>query len=193
MKCRTDIKKAIIKKAIAQSETKNITRLSESILFVSNTSFPSGKAQAFRVAESVVNKTNKDFNGLVAHRREMTSGQEIVFNPSPELVTIYYNEYLKSFTEKEARAIQREDAERAGIEYSDDYLFDSPGSENPLYNMYEDMANLALTPEVIEYLYSDSSQRMNMIKFAQSATDLISNLRGLNYTNDDILDKIKCL
>lgn len=193
MKCRTDIKKAIVKKAIAQSETKNIARLSESILFVSNTAFPSGKAQAFRVAESVVNKTNKDFNGLVAHRREMTSGQEIVFNPSPELVTIYYNEYLKSFTEKEARTIQREDAERAGIEYNDDYLFDSPGSENPLYNMYEDMANLDLTPEVIEYLYSDSSQRMSMLKFAQSATDLISNLRGLNYTNDDILDKIKCL
>ncbi len=193
MKCRIDVKKSIVKKAIAESETKNITRISESVLFVSNTAFPSGKAQAFRVAESVVNKTNRNFNGLVAHRREMTNGQEIVFSPSPELVTVYFNDYLKRFNEDEAMAIQREDAERAGIDYDDDYLFDSPGSENPLYNMYEDMDNLELTPEVIEYLYSDSSQRMSMIKFAQSAKDLISNLRGLNYTNDDILDKIKCL
>ena len=82
---------------------------------------------------------------------------------------------------------------RAGIEYSDDYLFDNETSENPIYDMYEDMANLELTPAVIEYLYSDSSQRMRFDQFVKAARDLVANMRGLNYTNDDILDKIKCL
>ena len=193
MKCRTDIKKALIKKAIAPNITKNVKQVSSDILFIDNSSFPSGKAQTYRVAESIVNKTNKLFEGNVAYRREMSNGQEVVFNPSQDLVTIYYDEYLKGFTLKEARAIQKEDAVRAGIEYSDDYLFDNQTSENPIYDMYEDMANLELTPAVIEYLYSDSSQRLRFDQFVKAARDLVANMRGLNYTNDDILDKIKCL
>jgi hypothetical protein len=193
MKCRTDIKKSIIKKAIAPNVTKNIQQTSFDTLFISNAAFPSGKAQAYRVAESIVNKNNKLFEGNVAYRREMSNGQEVVFNPSQDLVTIYYNEYLKAFNEIEARAIQEEDARRAGIEYSDEYLFDNPESDNPLYNMYEEMANLDLTPAVIEYLYSESSQRMKLDQFVKAARDLVANMRGLNYNNDDILDKIKCL
>ncbi len=193
MKCRTDIKRSIIKKAIAPNVTKNIQQTSFDTLFISNAAFPSGKAQAYRVAESIVNKNNKLFEGNVAYRREMSNGQEVVFNPSQDLVTIYYNEYLKAFNEAEARAIQEEDARRAGIEYSDEYLFDNPESDNPLYNMYEEMANLDLTPAVIEYLYSESSQRMKLNQFVKAARDLVANMRGLNYNNDDILDKIKCL
>lgn len=193
MKCRTDIKKALIKKAIAPNITKNITQVSSDVLFISNAAFPSGKAQTYRIAESIVNKTNKLFEGNVAYRREMSNGQEVVFNPSQDLVTIYFDEYLKGFTLKEAIAIQKEDAVRAGIEYSDDYLFDNQTSENPIYDMYEDMANLELTPAVIEYLYSDSSQRLRFDQFVKAARDLVANMRGLNYTNDDILDKIKCL
>jgi len=193
MKCRTDIKRAIIKKAIAPNVTKNIQQTSFDTLFISNAAFPSGKAQAYRIAESIVNKNNKLFEGSIAYRREMLDGQEVVFNPSQDLVTIYYNEYLKAFNEKEARAIQQEDAKRAGIEYSDEYLFDNPESDNPLYNMYEEMANLDLTPAVIEYLYSESSKRMRIDQFTKAARDLVANMRGLNYNNDDILDKIKCL
>ena len=193
MKCRTDIKKALIKKAIDPNITKNITQVSSDVLFISNAAFPSGKAQTYRIAESIVNKTNKLFEGNVAYRREMSNGQEVVFNPSQDLVTIYFDEYLKGFTLKEAIAIQKEDAVRAGIEYSDDYLFDNQTSENPIYDMYEEMANLELTPAVIEYLYSDSSQRMRFEQFVKAARDLVANMRGLNYTNDDILDKIKCL
>jgi len=193
MKCRTDIKMSMIKKAIDPNVTKNIKQVSSDILFISNAAFPSGKAQTYRIAESIVNKTNKLFEGNVAYRREMSDGQEVVFNPSQELVTVYYNQYLKEFTEAEAREIQREDAERAGIEYSDDYLFDNETSGNPIYDMYEEMANLELTPAVIEYLYSDSSQRMRFDQFVKAARDIVANMRGLNYTNDDILDKIKCL
>ena len=193
MKCRTDIKMSMIKKAIDPNVTKNIKQVSSDILFISNAAFPSGKAQTYRIAESIVNKTNKLFEGNVAYRREMSDGQEVVFNPSQELVTVYYNQYLKEFTEAEAREIQREDAERAGIEYSDDYLFDNETSGNPIYDMYEEMANLELTPAVIEYLYSDSSQRMRFEQFVKAARDLVANMRGLNFTNDDILDKIKCL
>ena len=193
MKCRTDIKKALIKKAIDPNITKNITQVSSDVLFISNAAFPSGKAQTYRIAESIVNKTNKLFEGNVAYRREMSNGQEVVFNPSQDLVTIYFDEYLKGFTLKEAIAIQKEDAVRAGIEYSDDYLFDNQTSENPIYDMYEEMANLELTPAVIEYLYSDSSKRLRFDQFVKSARDLVANMRGLNYTNDDILDKIKCL
>ena len=193
MKCRTDIKKALIKKAIEPNITKNVTQVSSDVLFINNAAFPSGKAQTYRIAESIVNKTNKLFEGNVAYRREMSNGQEVVFNPSQDLVTIYFDEYLKGFTLKEAIAIQKEDAVRAGIEYSDDYLFDNETSENPIYDMYEEMANLELSPAVIEYLYSDSSQRLRFDQFVKAARDLVANMRGLNYTNDDILDKIKCL
>jgi hypothetical protein len=193
LKCRTDIKKAIVKKAIAPHVSKNVQQISFDKLFISNEAFPSGKSQVFKVAESIVNRANKDFKGNVAYRNEMSNGQEVVFNPSQDIVTVYYNEYLKAVTEKEARAIQRADAERAGIEYDDDYLFDNEESSNPLYDMYEDMANLELTPAVIEYLYSDGSKRMRIDKFAQAAKDLTANLRGMNYTNDEILEKIKCL
>lgn len=193
LKCRTDIKRAIVKKAIAPHVSKNVQQTSFDTLFIANEAFPSGKTQVYKIAESIVNRANKDFQGNVAYRREILNGQEVVFNPSQDLVTVYYNEYLKGVTEAEARAIQRADAERAGIEYDDNYLFDNPESENPLYDMYEDMANLELTPEVIEYLYSDSSKRMRIDKFAQAAKDLVANLRGMNYTNDEILEKIKCL
>lgn len=381
LKCRTDIKRAIVKKAIAPHVSKNVQQTSFDTLFIANEAFPSGKTQVYKIAESIVNRANKDFQGNVAYRREMSNGQEVVFNPSQDLVTVYYNEYLKGLTEAEARAIQRADAERAGIEYDDNYLFDTdynyireaqapvtitPNdkvifghptigksylkdkgsdafisldddykteinnavndiakkynidayqvkdggtqqwnieynimmqkmfdiakqkalSENKtlftsntnllssnlnsfdkiiniteqefekrikerqskggakydikqwksqlnavisrapankviltnkylsdllpteskstsaayfqnslydLYDMYEDMANLELTPEVIEYLYSDSSKRMRIDKFAQAAKDLVANLRGMNYTNDEILEKIKCL
>lgn len=193
LKCRTDIKKAIIKKAIAPHVSKNVQQISYDTLFIANEAFPSGKAQVYKIAESIVNRTNKEFQGNVAYRREMSNGQEVVFNPAQDLVTVYYDEYLKALTEQEARAIQRADAERAGIEYSDDYLFGNEDSQNPLYDMYEDMANLELTPEVIEYLYSDSSKRMRIDKFAQAAKDLVANMRGMNYNNDEILEKIKCL
>jgi hypothetical protein len=193
LKCRTDIKKAIIKKAIEPNVSKNVQQISSDTLFISNEAFASGKSQVFRVAESIVNRTNKSFEGNVAYRREMSNGQEVVFNPSQDLVTIYYNEYMKALTEKEARAIQRADAERAGIEYDDDYLFDEPSSDNALYDMYEDIANLELTPAVIEYLYSDSSKRLRIANFAQEAKNLVANMRGMNYTNDEILEKIKCL
>lgn len=193
LKCRTDIKRAIVKKAIAPHVSKNVQQTSFDTLFIANEAFPSGKIQVYRIAESIVNRANKDFQGNVAYRREILNGQQVVFNPSQDLVTVYYDEYLKALTEKEARAIQRADAERAGIEYDDDYLFGNEDSQNPLYDMYEDMANLELTPEVIEYLYSDSSKRMRLDKFAQAAKDLVANLRGMNYTNDEILEKIKCL
>jgi hypothetical protein len=193
IKCRTDIKKSIIKSAIEGQASKNVKQVSPSTLFIDNTAFPSGKAQAFRVAESIVNRSNKKFAGRVAYRREMSNGQEVVFDPEESLVTVYYNEYLKSFLEADARAIQEEDAKRAGIEYTDEYLFAEPDSSNPLYDMYEEMANLDLTPAVIEYLYSESSQRMRIDRFAQAAKNLVANLRGMNYTNDEILDKLKCL
>jgi hypothetical protein len=97
MKCRIDIKEGLIKQAIDKYETKNIARTGKNTLFVSNTAFRSGKTQAYQVAQNTVNRINKEYEGLMAHRREVFNGQEILIDPSNNLVSIYYNDYLKAF------------------------------------------------------------------------------------------------
>ena len=97
MKCRIDIKEGLIKQVIDKYETRSIARTGKNTLFVSNTAFRSGKAQAYQVAQNTVNRINKEYEGLMAHRREVVGGQEILIDPSNNLVSIYYNDYLKAF------------------------------------------------------------------------------------------------
>ena len=56
-----------------------------------------------------------------------------------------------------------------------------------------DMNNLNLTPEVVNYLYGESSHRLSKETFGVQAKELISILQGSNLTNQEILEKLKCL
>jgi preprotein translocase subunit SecE len=55
-----------------------------------------------------------------------------------------------------------------------------------------DLKNLNLTPEVVSYLYSESSKRLPITEYTAELTKLITILQG-NYTNNEVLEKIKCL
>jgi hypothetical protein len=372
MKCRIDIKEGLIKQVIDKYETRSIARTGKNTLFVSNTAFRSGKAQAYQVAQNTVNRINKEYEGLMAHRREVVNGQEILIDPSNNLVSIYYNDYLKAFpgyteskplavktgveqlfesfpelakigapeqyseyldslfpnskvkdivyhltdkkfediavnrdgfvyftgynninawkqiyknstkrefvytipyvidtqygtylkkdqverdevfgdsaksvfkkkglfettitdpkkavrlgskqdikgfrefvslksSEEDARKIQEEDAKRAGIKYGDRYLFEEErpdayfdyekellaSTDTPVeQNIFEELSNLNFTNEVIEYLYNDSSKRLSIEKFAETVKMFAANLRGMGYTNEEVLEHIKCL
>lgn len=213
MKCRVDIEKAIIKKAMEEFETKNIKRVSQNQLFIANSAFPSGAKQTYNVALSTVNRANKMFQGQVAFRSEHNHGQAITFQPSQAVVTKYYNEYLADYSEKkadmeetlaeeernqtamDARKQAREDAARVGVPYTDDYLFeDTDFSESAVQeDIFVNMNNLYFTPSVLEYMYGESSGKMDFNNFASAAKKLAANLRGMNYSSQEILDKIKCL
>jgi len=56
-----------------------------------------------------------------------------------------------------------------------------------------DVNNLNLTPEVVNYLYKQSSLRLSQENFGIQAKEIISILQGSNLTNQEILEKIKCL
>lgn len=208
MKCRVDIQKAIVKKAMQKFETKNVTKISENQLFIGNQAFPSGASQAYRVAMSVADRANKFFQGKVAYVSSYTHGQAITFMPSQDLVSEYYSQYLEEYygmkqdvedtiaEEEEARMIEdakrlsAEDAARAGEQVFDNYERMGLSAQE---NLFIDMDNLNFTTEVLEYLYGESSGKMNFDKFAPQAQTLASNLRGMGYTSQEILDKIKCM
>jgi hypothetical protein len=60
-------------------------------------------------------------------------------------------------------------------------------------NIFEELSNLNFTNEVIEYLYNDSSKRLSIEKFAETVKMFAANLRGMGYTNEEVLEHIKCL
>lgn len=123
MKCKLDIKNGIVKTAVDRYKTANIVKFSNNSLYIDDTAFPSGRQQGFRIAQSVVNKANTDFQGIVAYVSPVKHGHEIVFAPSMELVDTYYNEYLLKVNTEQARQMLAEDAQRAGEEFDDNYLF----------------------------------------------------------------------
>jgi hypothetical protein len=213
MKCRVDIEKGIVKRAMEEFETKNIKRVSQNQLFIANNAFPSGAKQAYNIALSTVNRANKLFQGQVAFRSEYDYGQAVTFQPSQGVVTRYYNEYLQSYEESRrdmeetiaedernqdamnARMQAREDAARSGVLYTDDYLFENTdmSSSEVQEDIFINMNNLYFTPSVLEYLYGESSGKMDFNNFARAAKTLAANLRGMNFPAAEILDKIKCM
>lgn len=56
-----------------------------------------------------------------------------------------------------------------------------------------DMNNLNLTPDVVNYLYGESSHRLSKETFGIQAKEISSILQGSNLTNQEILEKLKCL
>lgn len=55
-----------------------------------------------------------------------------------------------------------------------------------------DLKNLNLTPEVVSYLYSESSKKLPIDDYNKELRNLILILQG-SFTNNEILEKIKCL
>jgi len=122
LKCKVDIKKALIKKAVKTYETGNIKKVSPNTLFVSNALFKF-PGQSYQVAQSLLKRSARDYGGKMAYVVERTNGHEVVFEPGPEIIEEYYESYLLKVNTEQARAMLKEDAERAGEDFDDDYLF----------------------------------------------------------------------
>lgn len=77
------------------------------------------------------------------------------------------------------------------------FSFAEPGAEimeAENINILElDTNSLNLTPEVVNYLYQQSSFRLSKEQFGTQAKEIITILQGSNLTNQEILEKIKCL
>lgn len=77
------------------------------------------------------------------------------------------------------------------------FSFAEPAVENIKNETMSDLElnlnNLNLTPEVVNYLYGQSSFRLSKEDFAVQANEIITILQGSTLTNQEILEKIKCL
>jgi len=91
-------------------------------------------SMSFDNAKKLIAKVNKDYSYQVVDL-VIADTMEIDINIPQTLVREYYaNELL--LEEKEARTAQIEDAERAGINYTDNYLFESEKATEKLYNEF---------------------------------------------------------
>jgi hypothetical protein len=96
---------------------------------------------------------------------------------------IYFDPYIKDkykFTNKGYRYFSFSESDKSDI-------------VNNIDTVELDMNNLNLTPEVVNYLYGESSKRISKESFAIQSKELISILQGANLTNQEILEKLKCL
>lgn len=130
LKCRLDIKEGLVDKAIDMYKTANIKVVSKNTLFVPNRIFKRS-GQDYQIAESIIRRANRDFGGPMAYRIKYMDGQQVVFDPSDEVVDQYYETYLKQVAYEGALSTQQEDAARAGEEFKEDYLFDTDPVEIP--------------------------------------------------------------
>ena len=76
------------------------------------------------IAQQKAKEINKSytFNVVKVFEGENDHDNKVVITVPPELVDSYHA-YFTSLEEKEARGVQIEDANRAGEEYDDEYMF----------------------------------------------------------------------
>jgi transcriptional regulator with XRE-family HTH domain len=110
------------------------------------------------VAQSIAKGVNVDFGTTVVRfvQREIDFIDRIIEVPSSLVDQYYYNEI--AIEENEARSFQQEDAERAGENYSDDYLFlqqgggvTKPGVEE-VFNSVPELASVGTPEQYSQYL-----------------------------------------
>lgn len=128
-------------------------------------------------AQTLAMKTNMEFKSHVVSFAKTDTGIARNIDIDPTLVDRYYNKQLVKQVIEEP------------VKHSDT-------QEIKKVNTLEiDLQNLNLTPEVVNYLYQDSRLKhmgLDLDTYNVELTKLISNLRS-SFTNDEILEKIKCI
>jgi len=132
-------------------------------------------------AQTLAMKTNMEFKSHVVSFAKSDNGITRNINIDSTLVDRYYDKQLKN-----------------------QILNNTVSNENnnkiitnkTIPNTLEiDLQSLNLTPEVVNYLYQDSrlkSMGLDLNTYNVELSKLISNLRT-SFTNEEILEKIKCL
>jgi hypothetical protein len=93
MKCKLDIKKGIVEKAISRYDKPDIKKIGENRLFIGSAEFRSPST----TAEKIKNEINEEFNSELAFVKNAFSGQEVVVEPNEQLIDEYYDLYSKRF------------------------------------------------------------------------------------------------
>jgi len=96
MKCKIDIEKGIIKKAINSHIRPTIKKVTENTLFITNKDY---NGNSYQPAENLKNTINKEFDSELAFRIPKTDGQEVKIQPNSKLVDEYYESYIKKWNE----------------------------------------------------------------------------------------------
>ena len=118
----------------------------------------SGFNKPLAVAQSIARGVNADFGTNVVKfvQRDVDFIDRVIEVPSSLVDQYYYNEI--AIEENEARSFQQEDAERAGENYSDDYLFlqqgagvTKPGVEE-IFNSVPELASVGTPEQYSQYL-----------------------------------------
>lgn len=118
----------------------------------------SGFNKPLAVAQSIARGVNADFGTNVVKfvQRDVDFIDRVIEVPSSLVDQYYYNEL--AIEENEARNFQQEDAERAGENYSDDYLFlqqgggvTKPGVEE-VFNSVPELASVGTPEQYSQYL-----------------------------------------
>ena len=89
-----------------------------------------GFNRSLAVAKGIATQVNNDFGFNVVSFSE-NSAREIIRNINiPDALVDKYYAHELSIEEREAASVQKQDARRAGIDYTDNYLFQQPGTES---------------------------------------------------------------
>jgi hypothetical protein len=79
-----------------RQETRDtIRKIDDNTLFVRESDYPKGGA--YKVAESLVRKINKEYKEDIAVREQHSDGHSVTINPSAKLVDKYYDHYVETF------------------------------------------------------------------------------------------------
>jgi hypothetical protein len=161
-KIKSDSLRAVRKKIKGKADTVSFTKTGDALITPSKTSAKvKTKANALRMAQQkieTIDKWSKDTFGTDAYKGQWLSMTE---GPNDYRLAITFpasleSHYQAKIARDEARAVQQVDAERAGQQYSDDYLFDDlVGSEEGY--------NYGLYLENKEKLRDYFNQRINVL------------------------------
>jgi len=116
------------------------------------------KGSRLEIAQKTAKEINKSyqFNVVKVFEGENEYTNKVIINIPEELINKYYD-YFTSLEEQEARNIQREDSDRTGEEYTDDYLFEqsgeqqmSPASTKLLKNLKELVKKMGISLQTVD-------------------------------------------
>lgn len=94
VKCKVDIKKSIINKAINSNVRPTIKKINQNTLFMLHSDY---KGNSFTAAKNVANTINKQFDSELAFTSSKKDGSEIRIEPNSKLVDEYYEVYTKQY------------------------------------------------------------------------------------------------
>ncbi len=124
------------------------------------------RKNALRVGKWASEKFGSKFSDNWVYYNELKDGLEILIDFPKNLEQAYLKKIEKDQLDEQARAIQEQDAKRAGLEYTDDYLFGMEETEKQITPTEE-----RVEEEIIEPSFEISYKRLLNLKPSTDITE----------------------